>query len=96
MALSARLAEEKICVLDDFKLDAIKTKDFVGVMKTLECDNALIVIPDNDDILERSSRNVPGYKVMPSAGLNVYDVLLHKNVILLQSTLDQLEERLLS
>ena len=96
MALSARLAEQRICVLDDFKLDTIKTKDFVNVMNALERDNALIVIPTNDDILERSARNVPGYKVMPSEGLNVYDVLLHKNVILLQSTLDQLEERLLS
>jgi large subunit ribosomal protein L4 len=65
-------------------------------MNSLEFDNALVVIPANDDILERSSRNVPGYKVLPSAGLNVYDILLHKNVILLQSTIDQLEERLLS
>jgi large subunit ribosomal protein L4 len=96
MALSARMAEQRLCVLDDFKLDAIKTKDFVSVMNSLEFDNALVVIPANDDILERSSRNVPGYKVLPSAGLNVYDILLHKNVILLQSTIDQLEERLLS
>jgi large subunit ribosomal protein L4 len=95
MALSARMAEQRLCVLDDFKLDAIKTKDFVGVMNTLKYDNALIVIPTNDDILERSSRNVPGYKVLPSAGLNVYDILLHKNVIILQSTIGQLEERLL-
>ena len=96
MALSARMAEERLCILDDFKMDTIKTKDFVSVMNTLNVDNALIVIPSNDDTLERSSRNVPGYKVMPSAGLNVYDILLHKNVILLQSTIDQLEERLLS
>jgi large subunit ribosomal protein L4 len=96
MALSTRMAEERLCILDDFKMDDIKTKDFVNVMKTLDFDNALIVIPSPDETLERSSRNVPGYKVMPSVGLNVYDVLLHKNVIILQSTIDQLEERLLS
>ncbi|MBC8318584.1 MAG: 50S ribosomal protein L4 [Desulfobulbaceae bacterium] len=96
MALSARMAEERLCILDEFKLDAIKTKNFIGIMKTLELDNALIVVPSHDDVLERSSRNVPGFKVLPSAGLNVYDILLHKNVILLQSTIGQLEERLLS
>lgn len=96
MALSARMAEERLCILDEFSLDAIKTKDFIGVMKNLDFDNALIVVPAHDDMLERSSRNVPGYKVLPSTGLNVYDILLHKNVILLQSTIGQLEERLLS
>jgi large subunit ribosomal protein L4 len=96
MALSTRMAEERLCVLDDFKMDGIKTKDFVNIMNTLDFDNALIVIPSHDDTLERSSRNVPGYKVLPSTGLNVYDILLHKNVIILQSTIDQLEERLLS
>jgi large subunit ribosomal protein L4 len=96
MALSTRMAEEKLCILDDFKMDSIKTKDFVGIMNTLDFDNALIVIPSHNETLERSSRNVPGYKVLISSGLNVYDILLHKNVILLQSTIDQLEERLLS
>lgn len=96
MALSTRMAEERLCILDDFKMDEIKTKDFINVMNTLDFDNALIVIPSHDDTLERSSRNVPGYKVLPSNGLNVYDILLHKNVIILQSTIDQLEERLLS
>lgn len=96
MALSTRMAEKRLCVLDDFKMDEIKTKDFVNIMNTLDFDNALIVIPSHDDTLERSSRNVPGYKVLPSTGLNVYDILLHKNVIILQSTIDQLEERLLS
>jgi len=96
MALSTRMAEERLCVLDDFKMDDIKTKDFVNIMNTLDFDNALIVIPSPDETLERSSRNVPGYKVIPSVGLNVYDILLHKNVIILQSTIDQLEERLLS
>lgn len=96
MALSTRMAEERLCILDDFKMDEIKTKDFINVMNTLDFDNALIVIPSHDDTLERSSRNVPGYKVLPSNGLNVYDILLHKNVIILQSSIDQLEERLLS
>jgi large subunit ribosomal protein L4 len=96
MALSSRFSENRLVVLDSFDLDEIKTKNFISVMGTLNLDNALIVIPENDEKLEKSSRNAVGYKVIPTAGVNVYDVLLHKNIILLQSCIGQLEERLLS
>ena len=96
MALSSRLAEKNLVVLDDFQMKEIKTGNFVQIMNGLEIDNALIVIPGSDDKLEKSSRNVPGYKVMATAGLNVYDILLHKKVVLLQDCLGQLEKRLLS
>ena len=96
MALSARLAENNLTVLDDFTLEEIKTRKFVEVMQALEIDNALVVIADRDERLEKSSRNVPGYKVMSSAGLNVYDILHHSHLVLVQSSLTSLEERLLS
>ena len=73
----------------------IKSWGFVEVMKNLGLDNALIVIDSHDEKLEKSARNVPGYKVIVSGGLNVYDVLLHKNIVLLQPTIEKLEERLL-
>lgn len=95
MALSARLSEERLTVLDEFQLNEFKTKNFINIMNTLDVDNALIVIPEHDEKLEKSSRNVPGFKVMPTTGLNVYDILLHKNIILLQPCLGQLEERLI-
>jgi len=96
MALSARFAEENMVVLDQFQLDEIKTKNFISVMKTLGVDNALIVIPSGDDKLEKSARNVPGFKVLPTMGVNVYDILHYRNLIILQSTIEQLEKRLLS
>lgn len=96
MALSARLSEDRLFVLDDFQLDEIKTKNFINIMGTLNIDNALILIPGNNENLLKSSRNIKGYKVMNTTGVNVYDVLLHKNIILLQPCIDQLEERLLS
>ncbi|MHB1015361.1 MAG: 50S ribosomal protein L4 [Desulfurivibrionaceae bacterium] len=96
MALSSRFGDKLVLVLDNFKIDEIKTKRFIGVMNTLKIDNALIVIPERDDHLERSSRNVQGFKVIPTAGLNVYDILLHKHIVLLQPCIGQLEERLLS
>lgn len=96
MALSARLQEGNLIVLDDFTLEAIKTKDFVGVMNVLDVDNGLIVTNDASENLTKSSRNVNGYKVLSSEGLNVYDILLHKKVILVQPVIDSLEKRLMA
>ena len=95
MALSARVAEKNIKVLDDFLMEEIKTKKFISIMKNFDIDNALIVIPEQNDILEKSSRNVFGYKVIPTIGLNVFDVLHHKHIILLKNSIGQLEKRLL-
>ncbi|MFH7325279.1 50S ribosomal protein L4 [Desulfurivibrio sp. C05AmB] len=96
MALSSRFSDDLVLVLDDFRLDEAKTRNFVEVMNNFAIDSALIVVPGSIDSLERSSRNVPGFKVMPTEGLNVYDILLHKHVILLQPCIEQLQERLLS
>jgi large subunit ribosomal protein L4 len=96
MALSTRFSESNMMVLDGFDLDEIKTKKFQEVMKKLNIDNGLIVVPERNENLEKSSRNVQGFKVISSEGLNVYDVLLHHRLVLLQSCLDQLEKRLLS
>lgn len=96
MALSSRFTDKLMLVLDGFSLDEIKTKKFLGVMNTLNIENALIVVPERNDLLERSSRNAKGFKVVPTEGLNVYDILLHKHIVLLQPCIGQLEERLLS
>ncbi len=96
MALSSRFGDQMVVVLDDFQLAEIKTKKFIEVMNNFEISNALIIAPERIETLERSSRNVPGFKVMPPEGLNVYDILLHKHIILLQPCIGQLEERLLS
>jgi large subunit ribosomal protein L4 len=94
MALSSRNSADNILIIDEFQLEEIKTRKFVDVMDKLEIDNCLIVVPEHDDKLERSSRNVPGYKVLPVAGINVYDILLHKKLIIVQPSLDKIAERL--
>ncbi|MDA8417910.1 MAG: 50S ribosomal protein L4 [Desulfobacteraceae bacterium] len=96
MAISARMAENNLMVIDNFMLDEIKTKKFVSIMDGFEINNALIVVPERLETLEKSSRNVHGFKVLPSVGLNVFDVLNHKHLILLQNSIEQLEKRLLS
>lgn len=94
MAISARLQEGNLIVMDQFAMDAIKTKDFVGVMKNLEVENGLIVENNTNDNLSKSSRNVNGFKVLGTEGLNVYDVLLHKKLIIVQPVIENLEQRL--
>ncbi len=96
MAMSARLQEGNLVVIDNFTMDAIKTKDFVNVMNALEIENGLIVIDGINDKLNKSSRNVNGYKVITSEGVNVYDILLHKKLVLVQPVIESLEKRLVA
>lgn len=94
MALSARNKEGNLVVVDAFELSQVKSKEFVGVMNKFDFDNCLIVTNGNNDNLVLSARNVVGYKVLPVAGLNVYDILKYSKLMLVQSSLDQIEERL--
>ncbi len=96
MALSTRLAEERLVVLDNLEMADIKSKEFKNIMTQLDADNCLFIVADHDVILDKSSRNIPNVKVLPVAGLNVYDILLHKKLVLVQSSIAKLEERLLS
>lgn len=96
MAMSARLQEGNLKVLEGFSMEAIKTKDFVSTMDTLGIENGLIVIDGENDNLEKSSRNVNGYKVLPAEGVNVYDILLHKKLVLVQPVIERLEKRCLT
>lgn len=96
MAMSARNQEGNLLVLDDITMEAIKTKDFVGIMNTLDIDNGLIVVDDSNENLNKSSRNVNGFKVLPAEGVNVYDILLHKKLVLVQPVIESLEKRCLA
>jgi large subunit ribosomal protein L4 len=94
MALSSKLKEEMITVLDAFSLDQIKTKSVVSVLETLKLENSLIVVDAKNEELELSSRNIPGVKVLRVEGLNVYDILKHKNLVLLEASIKNIEGRL--
>ena len=95
MALSARFGEGNLVVLDSFEMPEIKTKEFVKVMNNFDFDNCLIITGDDNENVKLSSRNAVGHKVLPVAGLNVYDILKYSKLMLEQSTLAQIEERLM-
>ena len=94
MAMSARLQEGNLVVVDEFTMEAIKTRDFVGIMKGFDFENCLIITESNNDNLKKSARNVNGFKIMTVDGLNVYDVLLHKKLMLVKPAIENLEKRL--
>ena len=96
MAISARNQEGNLVIVDAFELPEIKTKDFVGVMKNFEFDNCLLITSEIDDKISISARNAVGYKVLSVAGLNVYDILKHSKLMLIQSSLAKIEERLMA
>ena len=94
MALSARQQEGNLLVLDKFELPEVKTKEFVKVLNALSAQDCLIVVDAMERNLDLSSRNVVGVKVLPVAGLNVYDILKHSKLMLVQASLDGIERRL--
>jgi large subunit ribosomal protein L4 len=95
MALSARMDEGNLVIVDQFTMAAPKTKEFVGVMKNFDFTKCLIVTDADNENVQLSARNAVGYKVLPVAGLNVYDILKYPKLMLMQSSLEQLEARLI-
>ena len=96
MALTSKLQSNELMVLDKLELQEIKTRPFADILKALNLKNALIVTDKKDDKLELSSRNVPDVKVLRSEGLNVYDILKHHTLVLLQPAIKNIEERLVA
>ncbi len=96
MALSSKLQDDAILVLDNLEFEEIKTRAIVDITGSLNVENALIVVDKQDEKLELSSRNVPHIKVLRCEGLNVYDILKYKKLVLLEGSVKGIEGRLLS
>ncbi len=94
MALSTKLKDERLIVMDKFEMDHIKTRDFVSVLKTLEKESVLLITDKADEKLELSARNLPKVKVLRCEGLNVYDILKYQDIILLEPAVEKIEGRL--
>jgi large subunit ribosomal protein L4 len=94
MALSSKVEDNTVYVIDDFNLETIKTKALVKVLETLALSDLLIVSDAEDTNLLLSSRNVSDIKVIKTEGLNVYDILKFKNLLLVESTIKNIEGRL--
>ena len=93
-ALSLRNSENAVQVVDSLELPEIKTRLLVRKLEELGAPDALIVTPERDPRLELAGRNLPSVRVLPVIGLNVFDVLARKKLVVLRDALPKLAERL--
>ena len=92
-ALSCKAADEEIVVLENLELDAIKTKEVAKVLSALETGKkTLIVLPEKNDVIYRSARNIAGVKVSLVNTLNVYDILNCDTMLVLKDAVSKIEE----
>jgi large subunit ribosomal protein L4 len=96
VALSAKNREGRLVIVDRLEVPSGKTRDMAKMLQALGVGSALIVLPAHDPMLERAARNLPGVKVIETAGVNVYDMLAHEHLVLTAETVKGLEERLSS
>jgi large subunit ribosomal protein L4 len=95
-ALSYKAKENLITVVEDFKMEAPKTKQSLSIMEALKVadQKPLLVLSESDNVLSLSSRNCQGHKVVNAADLCTYDILRHKSLVISKSALPVIEETL--
>jgi len=93
-ALSAKVQSNNLIVLDDWQIDAPKTKEVVKVLKNLNLDGkkALIVTADNDAVMYKSARNIEKVAAMEARNLNTYEVLNYATLIMTKDAVAKVEE----
>ncbi len=92
-ALSSKVSENEIIVLDKLSFDVIKTKQMVEVLKNLKIEGtAVVLIADKNDNVERSTSNIPGVKTLLANTINVFDLVKHNKLIITKDAVSKVEE----
>ena len=91
-ALTSRVQENKIVVVDELKMDEIKTRKFAEVMSNLKLDKALVVLADNDKNVVASAKNIPSVKTASTDTINVYDILKYNTLVLTKDAVKNIQE----
>jgi large subunit ribosomal protein L4 len=90
--LTSKVADDKFVVVDELKLEEIKTKKFVEVMKNLRVDKALVVLDGMDKNVIASAANIPNVKTVQTNELNVFDALKYDTVVVTKAAVETIEE----
>ncbi len=91
-ALTSKVQDSKLIVVDELKLDEIKTKNFVNVMNNLKVEKGLVVIAENDANVVMSAKNVANVNTTLVNTINVYDIMKAKTVVLTKDAVAKIEE----
>jgi large subunit ribosomal protein L4 len=95
-ALSMKFKDNKMLILKDFPMEKISTRVFKNVVDLFSLKKALFVLDENNEVLLKSSRNMKNVKMIRSEGINVYDILNHEHLILLEPSVKKIEGALLA
>ncbi|MGI6017400.1 MAG: 50S ribosomal protein L4 [Marvinbryantia sp.] len=90
--LTAKVQENKVVVLDDLKMEEVKTKNMVAVLKNVNAEKALVVLKDNDLNVVLSARNIEGVATALTNTINVYDILKHNTLVMTKAAVEAIEE----
>lgn len=94
-AFSMKVKEGRLTVVDNFELEAIKTKELAKVLEALEVTSGSLLIDASDnDKLRLSARNLASHQYLPPEGLNLYDLLRHDHIVLTKKAVEAIEARL--
>ena len=92
-ALSSKVAENELIVLDELKFDAPKTKEMVKVLENVKAEKkALIVTAEKDENIIRSAANLQGIRTALVTTMNVYEIINHTNLIVTKEAIEKIEE----
>jgi large subunit ribosomal protein L4 len=91
-ALSMKVADKDIIVLEDLSLEAPKTKLMVGILKNFDIKKALVVTAGKDEAVVRASGNIQGVKTLTADSVNVYDLLVHDKLVITKDAVKKVEE----
>ena len=91
-ALTSRVEAEKLIVLDELRLEEIKTKEMQRILNNLKVEKAVIVLPEKDEKVVLSARNIPNVATISSDMLSVYDVMKYSTVIMTKAAVASIDE----
>ena len=91
-ALTSRVAEDKIFVMEDLSFESIKTKQVKTLLDKLALEKALIVTADKDEVVSLSARNIQNVRTVASNAINVYDILKYSNLVITKDAVAKIEE----
>ena len=90
--LTAKVQENKFIVLDELKLDEIKTKNFQAILNNLNVNKAMVVLNDNDKNVVMSAKNIPNVITAQTNTINVYDILKYNTMIVTKAAVETIQE----
>ena len=94
MVLSDKLRNEQIIVVEDLQLKSHRTRDFRSLLKVFDLAGKVLVVDDENRNLYLGSRNLPGIRMVPTSGINVYDLLNCEHLMISRQAVEKLEETL--